>query len=61
MFGTDWSATWQFMQQPGSVHQIARDTVLAATRDPGVHEQIFGETARQVYATAIAAARAPQA
>lgn len=53
MFGTDWSATWQFMEEPASVHEIARQTIEATTDDPGVRAQILTHTAEQVFAEAL--------
>ena len=61
MFGTDWSATWQFLQDPSGVHDIARNTIFAATGDPGARDQILTHTAAQVYADAIAAAKRAEA
>lgn len=54
MYGTDWSATWQFMKYPGTAHSIAFDTVEASTNDPGIREQILVKTAEEFYATALA-------
>lgn len=55
MFGTDWSATWQFMRQPASVHRIALQTIELATKDPEVRTQILTGTGRHVFAEAHAA------
>lgn len=54
MFGTDWSATWQFMERPASVHEIARRTIEQATDDPAVRKQILSGTAEHVFAEALA-------
>lgn len=53
MFGTDWSATWQFMRTPASVHRIAHDTVHGAIDDPVARQQVFSGTAERVFAKAL--------
>lgn len=58
MFGTDWSATWQFLQP--SVHEAARRTIRLATDDPGVERQILSKTAEQVFSVALASNRTGQ-
>lgn len=53
LFGTDWSPTWQFLQDPGSVHDNAIDTVTRAIDDASVLEQIFTGNAQALYGNAI--------
>lgn len=54
LFGTDWSATWQFMAVPGSVHEIAFDTLASVTNDSGILRMIQHENAQQVFSAALA-------
>lgn len=53
MYGTDWSATWQFMKYPGTAHSIAFDTINAATDDSGIRDQILVRTAEAFYEPAL--------
>lgn len=53
LFGTDWSPAWQFLQDPGSVHENARQRVLGAGLDDASVERIFSGNARQLYGPAI--------
>ncbi len=53
LFGTDWSATWQFLQHPGTAHSLALDTVRQATSDKGEQELILFRNTQRVYASAL--------
>ncbi len=49
MFGTDWSATWRWVRDPGDVHQMRLATIEAAGLAPAEREDILWRTAAKVY------------
>lgn len=49
MFGTDWSATWRWVRDPGDVHQMRLATIEAAGLTAAEREDILWRTAAKVY------------
>lgn len=49
MFGTDWSATWRWVREPGDVHQMRLATIADAGLSEAEREDILWRTAAKVY------------
>lgn len=53
LFGTDWSPTWQFLQDPGGVHDNAINTIDSAKFNDSDLEKIYYQNTKKVYSDAI--------
>lgn len=49
MFGTDWSATWRWVREPGDVHQMRLATIDEAGLAAAEREDILWRTAAKVF------------
>jgi hypothetical protein len=53
MFGTDWSATWRWVREPGDVHQMRLATIDDARLPAEQREDILWRTATRVFGIAL--------
>lgn len=49
MFGTDWSATWRWVREPGDVHQMRLATIDEAGLTAAEREDVLWRTAAKVF------------
>lgn len=49
MFGTDWSATWRWVRDPGDVHQMRLATIDEAGLTAAEREDVLWRTAAKVF------------
>lgn len=53
MFGTDWSATWRWVREPGDVHQMRLGTIEAAGLTAAERDDVLWRTATRVFGIAL--------
>lgn len=49
MFGTDWSATWRWVREPGDVHAMRLGTIEAAGLSAQERDDVLWRTANRVF------------
>ncbi|QRF61364.1 amidohydrolase family protein [Variovorax paradoxus] len=52
LYGSDWSPAWQFLRDPGSVHDNAKQTIAQSQLSDGDLEKIFWSNASALYGPA---------